>query len=225
MPGNGSRLVLEVETVMQVDFWVDPRCPWTWTTARWLAEDVAPNRDLTISWNTMSLFLAKGVDESSPVFEKLWFCHRLLRVMEAVKQAGGSDDAGSGAIYFEFATRIWYDRDWDFDPADALTAVGLSSEFATAFSEDSWDTAIRESMATAYGLIGDGVGNTPIIGITNNGAKTKALYGPILTRRPDQDQSLALWDSIVELTTNDVFVGLNRQLPELPDFGARPISA
>ena len=38
-----------------VRFWVDPICPWCWVTARWVRE-VAPERDLVIVWEPISLF-------------------------------------------------------------------------------------------------------------------------------------------------------------------------
>lgn len=205
---------------MQVEVWVDPRCPWSWTTSRWLVEGVSPERDITIEWNAMSLFLVKGVDETSPVFEKLWFTHRLLRVMQAIKEAEGS--ASAGAAYFEFATRIWHDRDWSFDPSDALRAAGVDPDFASAFSEDSWDAAIQKSMDRAYDLIGYGIGNTPIVGVAADDQELRALYGPVLVGQPDQNRSPALWDAVVELTTNEAFAGLNRAMPDLPDFGDRP---
>ena len=66
---------------------------------------------------------------------------------------------------------------------------------------------------------GDDVGNTPIFGVTDEDGVPMALYGPVLTKRPDAGRSLALWDAIVETTTNQAFAGLNRKTPELPDFG------
>ena len=40
---------------MNISFWVDPACPWCWMTARWTVDVVAPQRDLEISWEPMSL--------------------------------------------------------------------------------------------------------------------------------------------------------------------------
>ena len=203
---------------MKVDIWVDARCPWTFTASRWLVEDVLPAREVTLTWNTMSIYFAKGVDESSPAYEKLWFSHRLSRVVQAIKDGPESDKAG--VAYLEFATRIWRFRQWGFEPSEALLAAGLDPAYAGAFSEEAWDMPIRESMQVAYDLIGgDDVGNTPIFGVTDEDGVPMALYGPVLTKRPDAGRSLALWDAIVDTTTNQAFAGLNRKTPELPDFG------
>jgi 2-hydroxychromene-2-carboxylate isomerase len=37
-----------------VEFYFDVSCPWTWMTSRWMT-DVAPQRDLDITWRTFSL--------------------------------------------------------------------------------------------------------------------------------------------------------------------------
>ena len=36
-------------TTTEVEFWVDPVCPWCWVTAKWMVTEVAPNRDLDVS--------------------------------------------------------------------------------------------------------------------------------------------------------------------------------
>ena len=205
---------------MKVDLWIDVRCPWTWMMSRWIAEDIVPARDIEISWNPMSLFLVHDPPPDTPPYEKLWFTHRLLRVIEAVREGEGEESAGR--VYFECARRVWHDRDWNFDPAEPLAVAGVSTAYATAFSEESWDEPIRASMARGYALIGEGAGNTPILGVTRPDGKAMALYGPELVRRPDPDRSLDLWDALVELVTNDAFAVVGRETPELPDFGPRP---
>ena len=37
-----------------VEFFVDPSCPWAWITSRWVVE-VAPQRDLTVTWRSYCL--------------------------------------------------------------------------------------------------------------------------------------------------------------------------
>jgi 2-hydroxychromene-2-carboxylate isomerase len=37
-----------------ISFWLDPGCPWTWRTSRWL-RSVAAERGIDIDWHVMSL--------------------------------------------------------------------------------------------------------------------------------------------------------------------------
>jgi hypothetical protein len=87
--------------------------------------------------------------------------HRLLRVTEAVN----SEEAKSvvGDLYTEVGTRIHHGQDLEFDPAEALAAIGLDQRFATAADDTSWDETIAAEMAVGLALTGDDVG-TPLIG-------------------------------------------------------------
>ena len=40
--------------MIDVEFYVDPSCPWAWITSRWLIE-VAPQRDLKVGWRSYCL--------------------------------------------------------------------------------------------------------------------------------------------------------------------------
>jgi len=201
---------------VKVSLWIDVRCPWTWMAAQWLVEDVAPHRDIDIAWEPMSLYLRKDPPESSPNYEKLWFTHRLLRVIQALKSA--ESEQAAGKAYFAFATLVWQGRDWDFAPADVLAAIGLEPSYATAFDEPSWDAAIQNSMSRAYAMIGDEAGNTPVLGITKSTGEPTAMYGPVLLHRPAPEGSLPLWDACVEMVTNPAFLELNSSQPDLPQF-------
>ncbi|MCB0917871.1 MAG: hypothetical protein KDC39_04810 [Actinobacteria bacterium] len=201
---------------MRVALWTDVRCPWTWVTARWLVGDVMTQRDVELDWRPMSLLLAKGIDPDHAQYDKFLFTHRLLRVLLAVKDREGND--GFTRAYLEFGTRVWTDRDWNFDIAAALLAAGLNPEDAAAADDDRWDAAIELSMAEAYELIGEGIGNTPILAVLD-GQQTRALYGPVLSRLPAADQSLRIWDATVTLIEcNDTFAELNRATPDLPEL-------
>ena len=48
-----------------VRFWVDPICPWCWVTARW-AMTIAPERDLHLQWEPISLFFKNDPGPRQP---------------------------------------------------------------------------------------------------------------------------------------------------------------
>jgi hypothetical protein len=139
--------------------------------------------------------------------------------MEAVRVAEGEDAVFR--LYWEFATRIHHDKDRDFDPADALEAIGLDRALAEAFEHDKWDAEIRERMDAGIAMAGNDIG-TPIIAFDNRLGKRVAYFGPVITRVPNREYSLDLWDGLVTLATVDGFWELKRTRTERPDVGDRP---
>ena len=205
---------------MNIEFWVDPICPFCWTTARWIVDEVQPNRDLEITWKPISLFFKNEPDEGSEHYEPIKFTHGLLRVMESVRKADGNDAVFR--LYWEFGARIHHDKDHSFSAADALDAVGLDTSHAAAFDDESWDTAIRSGMDEGLALVGDDVG-TPIIAFENSDGVKTGYFGPIISSVPSTEKSVAMWDALVAMMDIDVFFELKRTRTESPDPGDRPL--
>jgi predicted DsbA family dithiol-disulfide isomerase len=87
-----------------VSFFVDPSCPWAWVTSRWLV-DVAPARDLTITWKSYCIEIRDEYD-LAPGFpperralglKAHELSHRMLRVFEAVRAEAG--ESAVDALY------------------------------------------------------------------------------------------------------------------------------
>lgn len=204
---------------MHIEFWVDPICPWCWVTSRWLVESVLPERDLEVTWQPISLYRKNEPDPSSSYHDPSLFTHKLLRVMEALREAEG--DAAVLPFYRELGARIHHDGDRSFDPADALTAAGFGTGPAAAFDDPSWDGEIDKRMSIALELAGDDVG-TPIIAFEDDDGTKVGLFGPVITRVPDREQSLRLWDAYVGMATVPGFWEIKRTRTEGPDPGDRP---
>ena len=202
-----------------VDFWVDPACPFCWATARWAVDEVAPHRDIDITWRPISLFFKNQPEPGSAYHEVSAFTHGLLRVMESVRTTDGND--GVSKLYWEFGSRIHHDGERSFDPAKALTEVGLDESHAAAFDDESWDVVIRESMDEALALVGDDVG-TPIIALENSDGVRAGYFGPVISSIPTTDKSVKMWDALVAMMDVDSFFELKRTRTEAPDPGERP---
>jgi 2-hydroxychromene-2-carboxylate isomerase len=203
----------------KVEFWVDPACPWCWVTAKWIVMEVAPQRQLDILWQPISLLFKNQPDPSSQYYATSSASHRMLRVMEAIRASAGDDAVFSW--YWQCATRIHHDRDKTFDLGEALAHVGLDPALADAADDENWDVEVRRRMDRGLELVGDEVG-TPIIAFECADCTTRGIFGPVLTRVPSTEQSLAVWDAMVALTTLDGFWELKRTRTESPDVGQRP---
>ena len=202
-----------------VEFWVDPVCPWCWVTARWVVDEVAPRRDLNVSWQPISLLFKNDPDPGSDRYNAVYRGHQALRIMEAIRIAHGDEKVFEW--YWQCGTRIHHDADREFTFADALASIGLDASLAEAADDSAWDSEISRRMDAGLALVGNDVG-TPIIGLSGEDGTKRAIFGPVITRVPDAERSLALWDAMVVLATTDGFWELKRTRTERPDVGTRP---
>lgn len=188
-------------------------------TARWVVDEVKPARDLNITWQPISLLLKNQPEKGSPYYEAASFTHNLMRVMESVRQAEGNEAVFS--LYWEYGRRIHHDKNREFTAAEALVAVGLDVSHAAAFDDEEWDKEIRARMDAGLDLCGDDVG-TPIIASDNQSGVKQGYFGPVITRVPSTEDSIALWDSLQTMMNIDGFWELKRTRTERPEFGDRP---
>ncbi len=103
-----------------VRFWVDPLCPFCWATAQWI-RGVAPERDLEISWQPISLLVKNETQPDSPWYDISKWSFGLLRVLEQVRAEEG--EAAVDALYLEYGRRIHHDKETLWDVSLALKSV------------------------------------------------------------------------------------------------------
>lgn len=200
-----------------VDFYFDPACPWTWITSRWISE-VAPQRDLEITWRTFSLKV-RNRDQvvPEPYASRAVALYRGLRVIEAARAAMGDDVVG--ALYTELGARIHHDGDTVLAGlAEAIAAAGLPGELIAATDDESWDEAIVKSTEAGWKLVGNDVG-IPIIAVDGNAT---TFFGPVMSPAPTGAQAVALWDAYVVLGRFDGVFEIKRSRAVGPQFAARP---
>jgi len=188
-------------------------------TARWVVDVVAPERDLSITWQPISLLEKNQPAEDSDYYAASYQTHRYLRVMESVRAAEGDDAVFP--LYWEYCRRIHHDKDRSFAAAEALKAVDLDESHSAAFDDPSWDAEIKKRMAVGIELAGEDIG-TPIIAFDDDDGNRVALFGPVITRVPTREQSLKLWDGFINVATVPGFWELKRTRTERPEFGDRP---
>jgi hypothetical protein len=199
---------------MQLDFWIDPACPWCWMTSRWINE-VAPHRDLEVNWRPISLLVKNQLTDESPFFEAASHTHGLLRVLESVRAAEGNEPLGR--LYTVYGEHIHHQGDRTVTAEAALIEAGLDPVHAAAYGDASWDSVIKASMDEGLGLTGNDVG-TPILGFDALNGKRVGFFGPVISRRLPLDQALQLWDGVHLAAGVDGFWELKRTRSEGPDF-------
>src|SRR5215213_1325534 len=139
---------------VQVEFFLDPVCPWCWITSRWVTH-VQEEKRYAVGWRFISLYVLNEDNEPS---EQMRQAHtaglRALRVADQVRT-----DHGNGAVaafYTELGTRLHVDGRRDelvgdtmSFVAEALTAAGLDPALASHVNDESHDAALRAEVEVA----------------------------------------------------------------------------
>ena len=204
---------------MKAQFWVDPACPFCWLTARWMVEQVQPNRDVEVVWRPISLLLKNRPPVDSPFYEPTRFTYGLLRVMESIRATDGEDAVFRA--YWAFGTRIHHDRELPFDVAEVLRELDIDETHAKALDDEAWDEAVRAGHDAGLDLVGNDVG-TPIIAIETSTGRTAGYFGPVINALPPVEQGAAMWDALVTMMEVESFFELKRTRSGGLDLGERP---
>lgn len=195
-----------------VDFWFDPTCPWAWMTSRWLLE-VEKVRDVKTTFHIMSLgVLNEGKDIPEEYAEHMLDTWAPVRVALAIEERAGSEKLAE--FYTAIGTRLHNNGEENGRALieAALTDVDLPTEMADAGETDANDEALRRSHHEGMDPVGDEVG-TPVIHI--NG---KALFGPVISPAPKDEEAGKLFDGFALVTAYDGFYELKRTRTVEPIF-------
>jgi 2-hydroxychromene-2-carboxylate isomerase len=215
----------DVDLNADLHFYFDPICPFAWMTSKWVRL-VAEQRDYTVDWRFICLRVVnENVDYDAQFPPEYRAFHlsgmKLLRVAAAVRASHGRPKVAE--FYAALGAEIWDSgRRWA-DPASLdlvqplLEKLGLPAELSETLESDAFDEVLREETHEALGLTGKDVG-TPILHFQPpDGA---AFFGPVISRLPNPQEALELWDHVVALAGFAGFSELKRSLRELPQLQA-----
>lgn len=181
-------------------------------TSRWMLE-VAPQRDLSITWRVMSLaILNENTDIPSEYREFYPKALRYTRLVTAVAERVGAEHVGE--LYSALGERIHPAgmSDADVVMREALDALGLDADLIRFADSDEHDVQLRASHDAGIRSVGQDVG-TPIISV--NGV---AFFGPVISPAPRGAEAAALWDGVVAVANYDGFFELKRSRTRDPLF-------
>lgn len=220
-----------------INFYFDPVCPFAWMTSKWIRM-VSAQRDYSVDWRFISLRqINSHIDYEAHFPPRYEAGHtaglRLLRVAAKARAEHGPDAVGK--LYAGYGAHI-FDGDaprQDDDPhsdvrgtrafvAPILADAGLPAGLADALDDASYDTLIQAESDEALSLTGKDVG-TPIIHFEPPAGT--AFFGPVISRLPNEQDALRLWDHVIGLASFPGFAELKRSLrerPQLRAFGVRP---
>jgi Mycothiol-dependent nitroreductase Rv2466c len=217
----------------RVKFFFDPRCPWCFQASRW-ARRLEALGEIELSWGLYCLELANLPADGDVA--GLGFTARsatALRTAAAIGATGGS--AGIGRFYQALGKRVWETS----EPAgDRDEAVRESAE-EIGCSRDLLDQAMADPgtwadvVAQHRGLIED-KGGIGVPTLVLDGGDGPAIFGPVISHLPDDEEAVRVWQHVRWLARQDNFFELKTHRPVQPDvpgwkvpvgrltFGSRP---
>jgi hypothetical protein len=203
-----------------VDVYIDPSCPWAWITSRWL-KDVAPQRDLDITWRSFCLEIRDdyGVAPTMPedrreaAIAAHALSHRMLRIMEATRAR--HDESAVDALLTEWGRRF-FARGAERSESilhECIDACGLDADLLSEAGEEKWDTLIIESMDIAYEFGGYKT-QTPTIVVRTE--PPHGFKGPVMAPAPTGETAARFWDALMVLSAEPGFFEFTRPRANRP---------
>lgn len=185
-----------------VDFWLDPACPLTRHTARWIGV-LAEALPLGVRWRVMSLSVLNEHRDDDPEDDPDGYLWIPARVAVAVQTEHGH--AALGAFYDALWThRDGTEREWLGDLRDALERSRLPTELADAGMSTEYDQALRASHRQGVERIDAEVG-TPLLSVTSPDGHHGTFFGPVLRTVPETAEAHTLWRALQLLVTTSTF--------------------
>lgn len=209
-----------------IEFFWDPVCPFAWITSRWVAK-VAAQTDYKVDWRFISLrLLNKDKDYATEFPPEYEHGHtaglRMLRVAAAIRTELGREPLGPlvaayGESYWDKpkGSGMRSHLSTTDHAIEVLTAAGLSTKFAEALDDESWDELLDAETELALSRTGRDVG-TPII--TFQPPDGLSFFGPVISRVPDDDEALKLWEAVTTLAAFPGFAEMKRSMREVPQL-------
>ncbi|MFV2173630.1 disulfide bond formation protein DsbA [Actinomadura sp. LOL_016] len=195
------------------DVWVDPACPYTWITSRWLLE-AARVRPIRLRWRLLSLAALNEGRDDDPEGDPEGYLWLPARVCAAVEEHAGSD--GLGRFCTAFGVRVHERGEMDGGTIPgALAEAGLPARLAAAADSGERDDAIRASTAEALRRIGGAHVGTPIVAV----GERIAFFGPVMSRIPRGEEAGRLWDGTLLVAGVEGFHELKGRPHAEPRFG------
>ena len=200
-----------------VRFHFDPICPWCYQTSRW-AKRLEQLDEIKLDWGLFSLEVVNLAGESDPR-QLVARSGPALRTATLIRARKGG--AAIGSFYTALGQRIWEHSPPEQDMATAVRAaleeIGLDPTWCEeALSDPStWEAVLDEHRELVERTRSFGVPT-----IVLDGGNGPAIFGPVISTLPSDDDAVALWHHVSWLARDDNFSELKRDRIKPPDLPA-----
>lgn len=197
-----------------IRFVFDPICPWAYQTSRWVRR-LSELGEVDVDWGVFSLEIANARSEES-VRKGHGRSERALRAILLVREGAGQ--TGVDRFYAALGARV-HERGEDLEEQatveGALSDAGLEPVLADkAMGDDRlWEEVTAEHHALVERTRSFGVPT-----IVLDGGEGPAIFGPVISNVPDDDEAIELWRHVSWLARYDNFSELKRDRSIDPDL-------
>ena len=199
----------------QVKFHFDPLCPWCYQTSRW-ARRLAELGEVELDWGVFSLEVVNLPDDKDPL-ELDARAAPALRTAIVIRDRKGSKQIGP--FYAALGRRIWEEPPPNADMAvavrDSLAEVGLDASWCDDALADpsTWPAVLEE-----HGALVERTGAFGVPTLVLDDGTGPAIFGPVVSQLPSDEDAVALWQHLAWLTRYTNFAELKRGRAMPPDL-------
>jgi 2-hydroxychromene-2-carboxylate isomerase len=200
----------------RIRFYFDPICPWSYVTARWIWRLVELG-EVEADWAVFSLAMANRGNEETK-HKRHFRSEGALRTTIAVRAAHGSQAVGE--FYRELGRRV---HELGEPLEDAATVKGALADagFAVVLYDKAMsDEATKASLEAEHAAF---VARTESFGVPTivlDGGDGPAIFGPVISRVPSDEDAVQLWKHTSWLVRHPAFAELKRERIPITDLKA-----
>lgn len=201
--------------VERVCFYFDPICPWCYQTSRW-ARRLEELGVIELEWGVFSLELQNAGNEPEDLAQAHARSSRALRTAIAVRDAVGS--AAVGAFYKELGERV-HERGEALEEPATVEASLVDAGVDPGLCAAAWaDPSTAERVAAEHRRLCERTRSFGVPTIILDGGDGPAIFGPVISEVPNDDDAVELWHHVSWLVRHATFAELKRDRLAAPDL-------
>lgn len=198
----------------RIRFHFDPLCPWCYQTSRWVRR-LHELGEVQADWAVFSLEIVNAGKEESRI-KGHSRSERALRTVMTVREVAGAD--GVNRFYEKLGEAVHQRGEAVDDPEvvrAALVEAGLDPGLSDkAMADDvTWEAVEAEHRALVERTRSFGVPT-----IVLDGGEGPAIFGPVISELPDDEDAVALFRHVAWLMRYENFSELKRDRTIQPDL-------
>lgn len=199
-----------------VRFYFDPICPWCYQASRWIRR-LAELGVVEVDWAVFSLAVANaGNDEARA--KRHDRSERALRTIIAVRERHGREAVGE--FYAHLGRRV-HECGEPLDQATTVEAALADAGLDPSSSERAMsDGSTKRSVDAEHWALVERTRSFGVPTIVLDGGEGPAIFGPVISRVPSDDDAIELWRHASWLVRHEAFAELKRDRVDITDLAS-----